>query len=217
MTSASIQALDGLRDLSTLKWYVIPLLCLVFYVYTKEIHLARKTANWDPVFAGLTVFGLDFFNESWNGWVLAISGRSAVWTAPGETALRTTVGWNIEIMFMFAILGIVFYYSLPEDKNKKVLGISEKWLSAAVYTALCVFIECMLNKAGLLIWEYAWWNRTFAGVWLIYLLGYFIFFAGVLVMIGLKTNKQKLTMLGIIYAVPILMNLFGFGIMGWNY
>ena len=26
MTSASIQALDGLRDLSTLKWYVIPLL-----------------------------------------------------------------------------------------------------------------------------------------------------------------------------------------------
>ncbi|MDD2994148.1 MAG: hypothetical protein PHG73_11510, partial [Pygmaiobacter sp.] len=88
MTSASIQALDGLRDLSTLKWYVIPLLCLVFYVYTKEIHLARKTANWDPVFAGLTVFGLDFFNESWNGWVLAISGRSAVWTAPGETALR---------------------------------------------------------------------------------------------------------------------------------
>ncbi|MDD2993732.1 MAG: hypothetical protein PHG73_09360, partial [Pygmaiobacter sp.] len=171
----------------------------------------------DPVFAGLTVFGLDFFNESWNGWVLAISGRSAVWTAPGETALRTTVGWNIEIMFMFAILGIVFYYSLPEDKSKKVLGISEKWLSAAVYTALCVLIECMLNKAGLLIWEYAWWNRTFAGVWLIYLLGYFIFFAGTIIIISLKTNKQKLTMLGIIYAVPILMNLFGFGIMGWNY
>jgi hypothetical protein len=75
----------------------------------------------------------------------------------------------------------------------------------------------MLNKAGLLIWEYAWWNRTFAGVWLIYLLGYFIFFAGTIIIISLKTNKQKLTMLGIIYAVPILMNLFGFGIMGWNY
>lgn len=29
-------------------------------------------------------------------------------TAPGHTALRTTVGWNLEIMFMFAILGFVF-------------------------------------------------------------------------------------------------------------
>ncbi|MEA4896291.1 MAG: hypothetical protein VB064_13685 [Oscillospiraceae bacterium] len=217
MTEATIQALDGLRSLSTLKWYVIPLLSLVFYVYTKEIHLARKTANWDAVLAGLTVFGLDFFNESWNGWVLALTGRSAVWTAPGDTALRTTVGWNIEIMFMFAILGIIFYYSLSEDKGKKVLGISEKWLTALAYTALCVLIECVLNKAGLLIWEYPWWERTFAGVWLIYLLGYFIFFAGANIMIGLKTMKKKLTMLGVIYAVPIIMNIVGLGIMNWKY
>ena len=217
MTDATIQALDGLRSLSMLKWYVVPLLLLVFYVYTKEVHKARKTKNWDPVFAGLTIFGLDFFNESWNGWVLALTGRSAVWTTPGDTALRTTVGWNIEIMFMFAMLGIVFYYSLPENKGHKVFGVSEKWLSAAVYTALCVFIECVLNKAGLLVWEYAWWSRSFAGVWLIYLIGYFIFFAGVNILISLKTTKKKLTMLGIIYSVPILMNIIGLGIMGWKY
>jgi hypothetical protein len=38
--------------------------------------------------------------------VLAISGYSAFWTTPGDPALRTLAGWNIEIMFMFAIAGI---------------------------------------------------------------------------------------------------------------
>jgi len=42
MTEATIQALDGLRDLSTVKWYIIPILLLIFYVYVKEIKLARS-------------------------------------------------------------------------------------------------------------------------------------------------------------------------------
>lgn len=36
-TPASQMALENLRDLSTLKWYVIPLLAIVFYIYTNEI------------------------------------------------------------------------------------------------------------------------------------------------------------------------------------
>ena len=44
MTDASIQALQGLRDLSTLKWYVIPLLAIVAYIYTMEIKKARVVA-----------------------------------------------------------------------------------------------------------------------------------------------------------------------------
>jgi len=107
MTEASVKALQHLRDFSTLKWYVIPLLAIVLYIYAVEMRKARASGSWDPVLAGLTLFGMDFFNETWNGWVLALSGRSAFWTTPGDTALRTLVGWNIEIMFMFAIAGIV--------------------------------------------------------------------------------------------------------------
>jgi len=62
-TPASIRALENLRDLSTLKWYVIPLLAITFYIYTAEIKKARGSGNWDAVFAGLTVFGMDFINE----------------------------------------------------------------------------------------------------------------------------------------------------------
>ncbi len=87
MTDATLKALDGLRDLSMLKWYVIPLMSFVFYVYTKEIKDARRSGNWNAVLAGLTILGVDFFNETWNSWVLVFSGRSAFWTAPGDTAL----------------------------------------------------------------------------------------------------------------------------------
>jgi len=63
MTEATQQALCGLRDLSTMKWYVIPLLAIVAYIYTKEIKEARRTGNWDAVLAGLTVFGADFLTK----------------------------------------------------------------------------------------------------------------------------------------------------------
>jgi hypothetical protein len=61
-----------------------------------------------PFFQGLHYSGSDFLNETWNGWVMVLSGYSAFWTAPGDTALRTMVGWNIEISFMFSIAGINF-------------------------------------------------------------------------------------------------------------
>ena len=134
MTDATVQALNGLRDLSTLKWYVIPLLAIVFYIYTKEIKDAKRTGNWNAVFSGMAIFGADFFNETWNGWVMVLSGRSAVWTAPGDTALRTMVGWNIEIMFMFAIAGIIFYHSLSEEKDIKILGLPDKWFWAILFS-----------------------------------------------------------------------------------
>ena len=45
MTEASIRALDGLRDFSTLQWYVIPLLAIVLYVYAVEMRKARRTGT----------------------------------------------------------------------------------------------------------------------------------------------------------------------------
>ena len=216
MTEATKQALSGLRDISMLKWYVIPLLAIVFYVYAKEIHKARGTRNWDAVLAGLTVFGLDFFNETWNGWVMVLTGRSALWTTPGDTALRVTVGWNIEIIFMFLILGIIYYYSLSETKDKKILGVNEKWVMAIVYTIICVAVECILNQADMLVWEYPFWNFSFAGIWLILVVGYFQFFVGALIMISLKKMRSKITMLSIIYTVPIALNVIA-GVSGWRY
>lgn len=217
MTEASVQALQGLRDLSMLKWYVIPLLAIVLYIYAVEIKKARESGNWEAVLAGLTLFGMDFINESWNGWVFHLTQRSAFWTTPGDTALRTTIGWNIEIMFMFAIAGIIFYHSLLPDKRTKILGLPNRWFMAILFAAFCTFVECVLNYGGQLVWEYPWWNRSFAGVWLIFIFGYLEFFVAIIVMLHLKTTKARLIFIGAIYAIPIALNVIGLGILGFVY
>ncbi|TFG04985.1 MAG: hypothetical protein EU539_09880 [Promethearchaeota archaeon] len=217
MTEASRRALIGLRDLSMIKWYIIPLLAIVFYIYAKEINKARDTGDWNPIYAGLTVFGLDFFNETWNGWVFAITQHSAYWTTPGDTAFRVFVGWNIEIIFMFLMAGIVYYYMLYEDEDKKMFGLPNRWAISIGFAIFCVFIECLLNIGGHLVWEYPWWNLSFGGIWMIFVIGYFFFFAGATIVIGLDNDKQKKMAIGIIYAVPIIMNIIAFGILGWNY
>lgn len=217
MTPASQAALVGLRDLSTIKWYVIPMLAYTFLIYAKEIKSARRSGNWNAIFAGMTVFGMDFCNETWNGLVFYFTQHSAFWTAPGETALRTMVGWNIEIMFMFAILGIIYYHSLLDKKEDKILGLPNRWAIAVGYAAFCVFIECVLNAGGHLVWEYPWWNRTFAGVWLIFLFGYLEFFVGALLVIQLKDNRAKIKAVSIIYAVPIVVNTICLGFLDFTY
>ena len=217
MTPATVQALENLRDFSTLKWYVIPLLAIVFYIYTREIKEARQTGNWDAVLAGAAIFGVDFFNETWNSWVMVLSGRSAFWTAPGDTALRTMVGWNIEIMFMFAIIGIIYYHTLRDGGRAKIFGIPDMWFWAVAYSAFCVFVECYLNLGGHLVWEYPFWERSVKGVGLIFLIGYFHFFCAAIFVITRKSMRTKLIAVSVFYAVPVVMNVLGLGVFKWQY
>ena len=217
MTPASEMALQNLRDLSTLKWYVIPLLAIVFYIYTAEIKKARNSGNWDAIFAGLTLFGVDFINETWNGWVFHLTQRSAMWTTPGDTALRTMVGWNIEIMFMFAISGIIYYNTLSADRSEKIMGLPNQWFWAIGYAAFCVFVECLLNAGGHLVWEYPWWHRSFKGVWLIFLFGYFHFYVAIIIVINMKTIQRKIIAVSSLYAIAIVANGVAMGIFGWHY
>jgi len=217
MTYSSEIAMKQIRDLSTLQWYVIPLLALLFYIYTLEIKKAKKAGDWNGIFAGLTVFGMDFINETWNGWVFYLSGYAPCWSAPGPTALRTMIGWNIEIMFMFAILGLIYYNSLSERREDKILGLPNRWFWALWYTVFCVFIEVLLNMGGHLVWEWRFWNRSFEGIWLIFFFGYFHFFVAALIVISMKSTKNKIITISVIYATAVVANVLAFGFLGWNY
>ena len=51
MTEATQKALEGLRNFSTLKWYVIPLLSLVFYIPWGDLchpHADESPRLWPP-------------------------------------------------------------------------------------------------------------------------------------------------------------------------
>ena len=119
--------------------------------------------------------------------------------------------------------------------------LPSRWFWAIGFSAFCVLVECVLNAGGLLVWEYPFWNLSFGGVWLILVVGYFEFFAAINLVLWIGTRgakarrrskdrgrgpafwrtmtglQRQLTVVGVIYAVPVLMNVFGFAIMRWTY
>jgi len=143
-TESAQQALNILRDGSQFQWYVIPIFVLVMYVYAVEI----ERRNWSLVFCGLALWGMDWFNEIWNSLVFHFTQHAPVWGAPAKTAYLILIGLNIEICFMFFILGIVFAKMLPPDKSVKVFGIPNRWFFMAFNTVVCVFIEILLNQVS---------------------------------------------------------------------
>ena len=209
MTEASEQALKILRDESLFQWYVIPLFALVVYVYAVEV----ERRNWSAVFAGLAFFGMDLFNEIWNALVLHFTDRSAVWTTPGDTAYLILVGLTIEIGFMFAIAGVIFTKMLPPDKRLKILAIPNRWLFAIVSAIFCVFVEVLLNRADVLIWEYPWWN--FPNVGLIFLLGYLPFMAVSFWVYDMEKIRNKIAAVAAIYAVDLPALVVFAGLLDW--
>jgi uncharacterized membrane protein len=217
MTESARLALVGLRDFSTLQWYVVPLLALLFYVYVVEIRSARTSGNWDAVIAGVTLFSADFVNESINGWVFAISGYSALWLAPGPTALRTLVGWNVEIMFMFAIAGILYYKSIDDSPAATVFGIPNRWFWALFYSAVSVIVELGLNKGGLLVWDYRWWNHGLVEVLPIFVFGYLWFYLAAKFAIERPTLRAKVRVPVVLFGIAVLLNVIGLGVLDWTY
>ena len=208
-TLSAAQALKILRDGSQFQWYVIPLFALVVYVYAVEIERRR----WDLALAGLAYWGMDWFNEIWNGLVFHFTGYAPVWGAPGKTAYLILIGLNIEICFMFAIAGITFAKMLPADKHLRILGIPNRLTFAITGSIFCVVIEILLNSIGALTWEYAWWGVR--APWLIFLIGYLPFFLVSFWVFDMDSVRKKVMTVGTIFAVDIIgLVLFG-AVLGW--
>ena len=203
-TESAAQALKILRDGSLFQWYVIPLFALVVYVYASEI----EKKNWSLVFAGLTYWGLDWFNEIWNGLVFHFTQYAPVWGTPGKSAFVILIGLNIEICFMFAIAGIVFAKMLPPDKKLKIFGIPNRLFFAIAGSIFTVFVEVLLNAVGALTWDYSWWSAS--APWLIFLFGYFHFFFVSFWVYDMTSRKKQAITVGIIYGFDIIcLILFG--------
>jgi hypothetical protein len=209
MTESAQQALAILRDASQFKWYVITLLAFVFYVYTVEV----EKKNWNFVLAGLAFWGMDWFNEIWNALAFHFNGYAPVWGAPGSTAFLILIGLNIEIMFMFAVSGIIWTKMLPPDKKTKILGIPNRAFFAVVGAAFCVFVEVILNAANALTWEFSWWSAS--APWLIFLFGYLTFFVMAYWVFDMKTMKSKLITVGTIWGVVIVSLIVFIPILHW--
>jgi hypothetical protein len=83
--------------------------------------------------------------------VFHFTNHSAFWTTPGDTALRTMIGWNIEIMF--AISGIIYYHTLADKKEDKILGVPNRWFWAV---GLIYSVPILMNVIGKGIFHWAY-------------------------------------------------------------
>lgn len=95
---------EALQNPQGLKWYIIPLFVIWLYLIVNEI----KHKGYSVVFGAAAFWLWDVFNETWNSMVYATTGQP-VWgtTAAGGSALQILIGYNIEISFMFFILGMM--------------------------------------------------------------------------------------------------------------
>jgi hypothetical protein len=208
-TKSAQEALNILRDGSQFQWYVIPLLALAMYIYAVEI----ERRNWNIFFAGLAFWGMDWFNEVWNGLVFHYTQRAPIWGAPGKTAFLILIGLNIEICFMFAIMGITVAKTLPADRSRRILGVPNRWFIAVAAAVFSVIVELFLNAAGQLTWDYWWWNvRT---PWLIFLFGYLTFFIVAFWVHDMPTVRQKAAAVGAIYAFDAVCLVLFVGVLKW--
>ncbi|MBQ0014187.1 MAG: hypothetical protein MJ111_01525 [Clostridia bacterium] len=209
-------AIEYLRNPgATMQWYIIPILLIFIYIVSKELSEGHTQA----VLAGAALWLVDIWNEIWNSYICAASGWAPVWgTPPGvglegsESAFNILIGYNIEISFMFFIMGIASCLMLPKDKKQKILGINNRIFFAVIMTTLAVCVECFLNYAGVLTWEWSFWQRGCP--WLLWVIGYLPFFAAAYYTYDRPTVKGSVKTVGCLAALNVVGLIVG-AILNW--
>jgi hypothetical protein len=210
MTPSAASALALLRDPAHFQWYVIPLLLVVLYLYGEQLVERR----WSVVLGAAAFWLMDWINEIWNALVFHFNGYAPAWATPGhDSAFVILIGLNIEICFMFAVMGLYAVRQLPADRGLRILGIPNRWFLAVVNSILCVAVEIVLNAIGALTWDLKYWNTGFP--WLIFLVGYLPFFLVAYWVHDLGETRRQLTVVGLLAGI-VGASLLLFGpVLGW--
>ncbi len=206
VTSNTKQALAILRDFSNFQWYIIAIFLIVFYIYATEY----KKQNWDGIAAGLTYLMLNTFAEIINSIFFVVTQHAPLWAAPGGTAYLFLIGLNIELLFMFCLIGLATSKFLPEDKEKKYFGVNNRILMAGIFAVVSLIFEICLNFIGALTWDYWWWSASCPLV----IFGYFSFFLIAFWVYDIEdiNKKRKVVLfLAMITLIPLFL-LIGLGI-----
>lgn len=74
-------------------------------------------------------------------------------------------------------------------------------------TTLCVAVECFLNYANVLTWEWSFWQRSCP--WVLWIIGYLPFFSAAYYTYDRPTNKKALQTVGCLAALDIVGIIVG--------
>ena len=208
MAPSAAQALTVLRDPGQFKWYIVPLGVLVVYAFGEQLAQRR----YPVVFGALAFWCMDWLNEIANSLVFRFTHFAPLWATPGDSGLVLLIGLNFEIACMFALAGISAMRMLPEDPRVTVFGVNARIVLAVGLSALAVFVEILLNRAGALAWEWKLWNAGFP--WFVFLEGYLPFYLVGFWVHDLPPERQGRVVAYLGGAVASALVVFG-PVLGW--
>jgi hypothetical protein len=78
-------------------------------------------------------------------------------------------------------------------------------------------VELGLNKGGLLVWDYRWWNHGLVEVLPIFVFGYLWFYLAAKFAIERPTLRAKVRVPVVLFGIAVLLNVIGLGVLGWTY
>ncbi len=184
------------RSTENFNWTFIFILAVVFYVYWSEI----QKKNYDAVYAGLSLYAVHWLYEIANAVIAHFAGYP-LWTVSNDsTTFILLIGVSWELSMMFSLAGIISYKMIPEDKNKKILGMNCKLAGALSMALLFALFESFLAGTSnhSFIWVYKWW-----GVIPVFITTYIPFFLASNFIPFMK-NRKKIV-IGMWIAVAVLL------------
>lgn len=188
------KAMAAVRDPANFHWSVLTLFAIVMIIYSNEI----KAKNYSAVAAALGLYSIHWLYEIANAVICHFSGY-ALWTvSPGSTSFILLIGVSVELSLMFSIAGFTCKL-LPEDKNKKILGINNRWAFGIAFAFFCSVFEIFLAWTPAFIWVYPWW-----GALPVFITTYIPFFVGAYLIFDLAPKKQ-IKVVGALMAINIVL------------
>lgn len=188
-------AKEAVRSTANFDWTFIALLALVVCgVYVPQI----KKKNWNGIAAALALYGVHWLYEIGNA-VICHIWDYPLWTVTLEsTSFILLIGVCWELSLMFSIAGFTADI-LPEDKNKKILGINNRWFFAVASALGFSLFEIFLASTPAFVWVYPWW-----GALPVFITVYIPFFLAAYLIYDAKPKTQK-TFLSIVWGLVALL------------
>jgi hypothetical protein len=178
-------------------------------VYGEQIANRRRSV----VLGALAFWCMDWLNEIANALVLRFTEFAPLWATPGHSGFVILVGLNFEIACMFGLAGVCAMRMLPADRTVTVFGVNNRLFLAATLSAIAVGVEILLNRAGVLVWEWRFWRAGFP--WLIFLEGYLPFYLVGFWVHDLPPERQGRAAGALCASVAAALVLFG-PVLGWT-
>lgn len=148
--------------------------------------------------AALALYSVHWLYEITNAVICYFTGY-ALWTvSPESTSFILLVGVSWELSMMFAIAGFMSKL-LPEDKNKKILGVNNRIMFAIGSALFFSVVEIFLAWTPAFIWVYPWW-----GALPVFITTYIPFFLAAYLTYD-KEPKKAFRFIGILAGINIVL------------